>query len=42
MNGYFETFNKNKHLTLVPANESKDIIKNMRNCEGKSEILLGQ
>ena len=26
-NGYFEEINENKYLTLVPANESKEIIK---------------
>ena len=41
MNGYFEKINKNKHLTLVPTNESKDITKTMKNCE-ETEILLGQ
>ena len=24
MNGYFEEINRNKYLTLVPTNESKD------------------
>ena len=27
VNAYFEEINKNKYLTLVPANESKEIIK---------------
>ena len=27
MNGYFEEINKNKYLTGVPTNESKEIIK---------------
>ena len=27
VNGYFEEINKNKYLTLVPPNESKEIIK---------------
>ena len=27
VNGYFELINKNKYLTLVPTNESKEIIK---------------
>ena len=26
MNGYFEEINRNKYLTLVPNNESKEII----------------
>ena len=42
MNGYFEKINKNKHLTLVPTNESKDITKTMKNCEETLEVLLGQ
>ena len=27
VNGYFEEIHKNKYLTLVPINESKEIIK---------------
>ena len=27
VDGYFEVFNKDKYLTLVPTNESKEIIK---------------
>ena len=27
MNGYFEEINRNKYLTLVPTNESKEKIK---------------
>ena len=38
VNGYFEEISKNKYLTLVPSNESKEIIKNMKNCGVKSEI----
>ena len=38
VNGYFEDINKNKYLTLVPTNESKEIIKNMKNCGVQSEI----
>ena len=35
----FEDINKNKYLTLVPANESKEIIKKYeKNCGVKSEI----
>ena len=30
--------NKNMYLTLVPTNESKEIIKNMKNCGLKSVI----
>ena len=42
VNGDFEEINKNKHLTLVPTNKSKEIIKNMKNCGIKSEIWLAQ
>ena len=38
VNGYFKEINKNKSLTLVPTNESKEIIKNMKNFRVKSEI----
>ena len=38
VNGYFEEINGSKYLTLGPTNESKDIIKNMKNCGVKSEI----
>ena len=38
VNGYFEETNKNKYLTLVPTNESKEIIKNMKNCGIKSVV----
>ena len=38
VNGYFEEINKRKYLTLVPTNESKEIIKKTRNCGVKSEI----
>ena len=42
MNGYFEEINRNKYLTLVPTNESKEKIKKyMKNCWLKSEIQLG-
>ena len=27
INGYFKEINRNKYLTLVPTNESKDILK---------------
>ena len=37
MNGYLEDINGNKYLTLVPTNESEGKIKNMKNCELKSE-----
>ena len=29
INGYFEEINGNKYLILVPANENKEIIKNV-------------
>ena len=38
VNGYFEEINKSKYITLVPTNESKESIKNMKNCGVKSEI----
>ena len=38
VNGYFEEISKNKYLSLVPTNESKEIIKNMKNCGVKSEF----
>ena len=38
VNGYFEEINGNKYLRLVPTNESKEIIKNFKNCGVKSEI----
>ena len=38
VNEYFEEIHKNKYLTLVPANESKGIIKTMKNFGVKSEI----
>ena len=39
-NKYFEEINKNKYLMLVPTNKSKEIIKNMKNCGVKSEIMM--
>ena len=33
VNGHFEEINKSKYLTLVPGNESKEIIKNMKKSE---------
>ena len=38
VNGHFEGINGNKYLTLVPTNENKEKIKNMKNCGLKSEI----
>ena len=40
VNKYFEEINKNKYLMLVPTNKSKEIIKNMKNCGVKSEIMM--
>ena len=42
MNEYFEEINKNKYLTLVSTNESKEMIKKMRNYGVKSDIKLVQ
>ena len=38
VNQYFEEINGNKYLTLVRTNDSKDMIKNMKNCGVKSDI----
>ena len=38
MNKYFEESNENKYLMLVPTNESKEKIKNVKNCGVKLEI----
>ena len=38
VNGYFEEINKNKYLMVVPANESKEIIKNLKNFGVKSDV----
>ena len=35
---YFEDINGNNYLTLVTTNESKKNMKNMKNCDVKSEI----
>ena len=37
VNEYFKEINKNKCLTLVHTNESKEIIKNMKDGGVKSE-----
>ena len=37
-NGCFEEISENKYLTLVPNNESKEIMKNMKNYGVKSKI----
>ena len=36
INGYFEEIHRNKYLTLVPTNQSKDTLKSI--YETKSEI----
>ena len=38
VNGYFEEINENNYLALVPSDESKETIKDMKNCGVKSEI----
>ena len=38
LNGYFEETNGNKYLTLVPTNESKKKLKNIKNYGLKSKI----
>ena len=40
MNGYFEEINKNKYLTLVPTNESKEIIKKYEELWSKIRDLI--
>ena len=42
INGYIEESNGNEYLTLVPTDERKDTIKNMKNLGIKSEIVLDQ
>ena len=42
INGYIEESNGNKYLTLLPTDESKDTLKNIKNCGTKSEILLNR
>ena len=38
VNGCFAEINRNKHLTLVPTNESKEKKRYMKNLGAKSEI----
>ena len=38
VNGYFEEVNGNRYLTLVPTNESKEKINNMKNFVLKPNI----
>ena len=40
MNGYFEEINKNKYLTLVPTNESKEKIKKHKELWRKIRDLI--
>ena len=40
VNGYFEEINKNKYLTLVPTNESKEVIKNYEELWSKIRHLI--
>ena len=40
INVCIEVSNRNKTLTLVPTDDSKEILKNMKNSEVKPEILL--
>ena len=42
INGYNEESSGNKYLTLLPTDESKDILKSMRNHEIKSVVLLDE
>ena len=39
---YLDVINGNKYLRLVPTNESKKKLKNMKKCGLKSEILSDQ
>ena len=38
LNGYVEEININKYLAMVPTNESKENLKNMKNCGVKSKV----
>ena len=40
VNEYFEEINGNKYLTLIPTNESKELIKNIKNFGVKSDIQI--
>ena len=40
VNGYFEEINKNKYLTLVPTNESKEIMKKYEELYSKIRNLI--
>ena len=41
MNGYFEEINGNKYLTLVPTDESNDIMKKSEELRCKIRDLIG-
>ena len=40
VNGYFKEINKNKNLTLVPTNKSKEIIKKYEEMWSKIRDLI--
>ena len=40
VNGYFEEINKNKYLTLVPTNKSKELIKKYEELWSKIRDLI--
>ena len=40
VNGYFEEINKNKYLTLIPTNESKEKIKAYEERRSKIKDLI--
>ena len=42
INGYIEENNGQKYLTLVRTDERKNTLKNMKNYEAKSEIVVNQ
>ena len=41
INGYFKEINKNKYMTLVPTNESKEVIKKYEELWSKIRDLTG-
>ena len=41
INGYFEEINGNKYLTLVPTNESKEIMKKYEELRNKMRDIIG-
>ena len=42
VNKSFEEIIRNEYLTIDPTNDSKEMIKILKNCGVKSEIWLGQ